>query len=109
MSLTKLPILAVIIELTLLSVIGTSPTLAAGMPDLTSLSDYPITPKSFTMPNDSQLLPNMQKQSPQPWGLPYWLNGNICKDREVDTVCLTLQEANNLRWLIPANQNKSRP
>jgi hypothetical protein len=38
-----------------------------------------------------------------PWGMPYWLNDNICRDRIADTVCLAPSEATNLRWDIPPN------
>jgi hypothetical protein len=38
-----------------------------------------------------------------PWGIPYWLNDNICRNRVADTVCLTPSEATKLRWNIPPN------
>lgn len=104
MNLTKLSVFAVIVDLTLVSITDTPPALASGMPDPASLSNNPITPKSFVMPNNQQSL-NIQKQPRPAWGLPYWLNGNLCREQGVDTVCLTPQEANNLRWPIPASQN----
>jgi len=37
------------------------------------------------------------------WGKPYQLDGNICRERIADQVCLTPQEAANLRWdIIPS-------
>lgn len=36
---------------------------------------------------------------PRPsWSKPYQLDENICRDQGIDTVCLTPQGANNLRW-----------
>lgn len=37
-----------------------------------------------------------------PWQKPYWQNGHVCRERGTDTVCLTPQEATNLRWLTPS-------
>ena len=39
------------------------------------------------------------------WESPYWLNGNVCRERGTDMVCLTPQGAAGLRWLIPSPPN----
>jgi len=37
----------------------------------------------------------------QIWSQPYWLNGNICREKEASVVCLTPEQAQENRWLIP--------
>lgn len=49
-----------------------------------------------------QLAANNQTKTS--WQRPYWSNGNVCRDRGVETVCLTPQEAINLRWLTPSQE-----
>lgn len=41
-------------------------------------------------------------QTKPSWQKLYWQNGNVCRERGADTVCLTPQEATNLRWLTPS-------
>ncbi|HBL10863.1 MAG TPA: hypothetical protein DD379_05565 [Cyanobacteria bacterium UBA11162] len=38
------------------------------------------------------------------WSQPYWLNGSICRESTANTICLTPQQAQTLRWSIPSNQ-----
>jgi len=52
--------------------------------------------------NYQQPVANTQTTPPPPWREPYWSNGNVCRERSADTVCLTPQEATNLRWLPPS-------
>lgn len=35
------------------------------------------------------------------WKNPFWLNGNICREKGVNLICLTPQQAKNSRWSIP--------
>ena len=35
------------------------------------------------------------------WNNPYWLNGNICREKGANLICLTPQQAKNSRWSIP--------
>ncbi len=54
----------------------------------------------------SGLIKQRQDSAPSsqitPWGTPYQLDENICRDRGTDTVCVTPGEATNLRWDIPS-------
>ncbi len=59
--------------------------------------------------NLQQPAPNIQTTPRLPWGTAYWLNGNVCRERGADTVCLTPQEANNLRWLTPPGELTANP
>lgn len=61
-----------------------------------SVSDYCQT--QFN--NLQQLAANVQ--APSPWQELYWSNGNVCRERGADRVCLTPQEATNIRWLKPS-------
>lgn len=64
---------------------------------LTSVSDY----CQAQFNNRQQPAANTQTVK-QPWQEPYWSNGYVCRERSADTVCLTPQEATNLRWLTPS-------
>jgi hypothetical protein len=37
-----------------------------------------------------------------PWGTPYQLDENVCRERGTDTVCITPRGATNLRWDVPS-------
>ena len=39
------------------------------------------------------------------WGNPYWFNGNICREKGANIICLTSQQAKNNRWSIPSNKS----
>lgn len=52
--------------------------------------------------NSQQTAPNIQTIPRFSWQAPYWLNGNVCRERVTETVCLTPQEATNLRWPTPS-------
>jgi hypothetical protein len=39
------------------------------------------------------------------WGNPYWLNGNICREKGANIICLTFQQAKNNHWSIPSNKS----
>lgn len=64
---------------------------------LRSVSDY----CQAQFNNRQQAAANTQTVK-QPWQAPYWRNGIVCRERSADTVCLTPQEATNLRWLTPS-------
>ena len=40
------------------------------------------------------------------WSQPYWLNGNICREKEASLVCLTPEQAQENRWLIPSAERQ---
>ncbi|MEQ9621780.1 hypothetical protein [Coleofasciculus chthonoplastes] len=40
----------------------------------------------------------------QIWSKPYLLNGNICREKEASLVCLTPEQAQENRWLIPSTE-----
>lgn len=42
------------------------------------------------------------------WSQPYWLNGNICRERDANTICLTPQGAMELRWNMPLAQKANQ-
>lgn len=58
---------------------------------------------SYYEPSSGNLQqPAANTQTTPSWQKPYWSNGNVCRERGADTVCLTPQEATNLRWLTPS-------
>ena len=38
------------------------------------------------------------------WSKPYLLNGNICREKVGNLICLTPKQANNNRWSITSNR-----
>ncbi|NEO61662.1 MAG: hypothetical protein F6J98_14970 [Moorea sp. SIO4G2] len=58
-----------------------------------------INPLSGLIEERQESTPNRQTT---PWGTPYQLDENVCRDRGTDTVCLTPTGATNLRWDIPS-------
>jgi hypothetical protein len=73
-------------------------------------SDEPIpstTSRSTTASNEklSELfLLNWDK-----WGTPYWLNSSICRESQGNIVCLSPQEAQEIRWEIPYQNQSLNP
>jgi hypothetical protein len=43
------------------------------------------------------------------WENPYWLNNNICREREGNIICLSLQIAQQIRWEIPYRNESLSP
>ncbi|MDX2099342.1 MAG: hypothetical protein SFW36_16310 [Leptolyngbyaceae cyanobacterium bins.59] len=42
-----------------------------------------------------------QEIKPIPWGMPYQVNGNVCRARAGDVFCVNQGGAINLRWIPP--------
>ena len=43
------------------------------------------------------------------WGNPYWLNNSICRENEGNVICLSPQEAQEMRWTIPYQNESLNP
>lgn len=41
------------------------------------------------------------------WGASYWSNGNICREKNANLICLTPQQAQENHWSFPS-KNKSQ-
>jgi hypothetical protein len=46
----------------------------------------------------TQVEARLEQRDQQSWSEPYLENGSICRDRNIDTVCVTPAAAANLRW-----------
>lgn len=41
------------------------------------------------------------------WGQPYWLSNNVCREKNVNIICLPAQTARHIGWNIPSQPDST--